>query len=206
MTPPDAGLVLGLNRLAGKVPILDGLVRLTVGDYFIPVSLFLAMLGLWFGPRDPQRRRRNQRGVLLVAIGLGIVAVVMTLFNSVFWFDPWPRPFVAFPQIDPKLLFYPPQDPSFPSHPAAVGFALSTGILMSNRKAGILMYLLTALWGFARVYAGVHYPLDIVGGWVVGACASYLAYKAAHWLEPVLSRVLKGMGWLCLADVEQPKT
>jgi len=201
--PPDAGLLLSINRLAGRVPPLDSLVRLAVSDYLIPLVLFLILLGLWIGPQNATQRGRNQRAVVLAAAGMGIAHLAVILLQGTFHFNPWPRPFETFPEIDPELLFYRPWDPSFPCHAAAIGFALSTGILLHNRRAGIIMYFATALWSFARIYVGVHYPLDVVGGWAVGAFSSYVAHKAAPLLEPLLSLLFRALSWLCLADVQR---
>ncbi len=204
--PPDTGLLLHIHSLVGTFPWLDSLMRLAVNDYLIPLVLFLILLGLWFGSQDAMRRERNQRAVVLAAAGMGITHLVIILLEGTFHFNPWLRPFEAFPdKVNPDLLFYRPWDPSFPCHAAAVGFALATGILLSNRKAGIIMYFMAALWGFARIYVGVHYPLDVVGGWAVGALSSYIAYKGSPLFKPLLSLLFKGMNWLCLADAHNHK-
>ena len=47
-------------------------------------------------------------------------------------------------------------------------FALSAGVYSFNKKAGIWFFVVSALIGLARVFAGVHYFSDIVGGLAVG--------------------------------------
>jgi len=65
-------------------------------------------------------------------------------------------------------LIEPIQSASFPSGHAAFFFALSAGVYSFNKKAGIWFFVVSALIGLARVFAGVHYFSDIVGGLAVG--------------------------------------
>lgn len=79
-------------------------------------------------------------------------------------------------------------DPSFPSDHvtllATLGFALlrTPGALMRRSGAGLL--LAAALTGWARVYLGVHFPLDIAGGFAVAACCA--AVTTAAFARPLL--------------------
>jgi undecaprenyl-diphosphatase len=58
---------------------------------------------------------------------------------------------------------------SFPSDHSMLFFALSTGLWTVNRRAG----LMAMAWSFViidlpRIYLGVHYPSDVVGGAILG--------------------------------------
>jgi undecaprenyl-diphosphatase len=44
--------------------------------------------------------------------------------------------------------------------------------------------LLTALTGISRVYLGVHYPTDVIGGWIVGFAWASVCWVAAQYFEP----------------------
>ncbi len=48
-------LFLWINGFVGKYPVVDALARLFVNEYFVPVSLALGMLFLWFGGRADER-------------------------------------------------------------------------------------------------------------------------------------------------------
>lgn len=202
MTPPDAPVTLWLTGLVGKAPALDWLMSVFVSDFFLPVLSFLVLIALWFGTRHASRRERNQRTVLCAATGAGFTCLAVWVLNHAFHFDPWPRPFVIYESARhaAETLFYLPHDPSFPSNAAAVSFALAIGVWFTNRKAGAVLFALAFLWSFARVYCGVHYPLDIVGGAAVGFLVSYITYKA-FWpaIEPVLSLIFKGLKRLYLS-------
>jgi undecaprenyl-diphosphatase len=125
---------------------------------------------------------------------VGFASAAVSLFNE--FFDRL-RPFEAFDDV--TLLFYQSTDPSFPSNVAAVGFAFAMGAWFGNRKAGYLLFLLAILWSFARVYCGVHYPLDIVGGAAIGILATLAALGFLRIIEPIPTWVLKGFRKLYLA-------
>jgi undecaprenyl-diphosphatase len=47
----------------------------------------------------------------------------------------------------------------------------------------IVAALLTVLIGISRVYLGVHYPTDVVGGWCVGAAWALGCWVLMAWLQ-----------------------
>lgn len=83
-----------------------------------------------------------------------------------------PRPFVA-------LGFTPlvsESSASFPSGHATFFFALALAIFYFNKKWGTWFLVLSLLVGVGRIFVGVHWPSDIVGGIVV-AYLSFLVVK-----------------------------
>ena len=107
-----------------------------------------------------------------------------------------PRPFV---DLDVSPLFYQPTDSSFPANIAAAAFAIAVAVLVVNRRLGALLVGLAALYGFARVYAGVHYPLDILAGAMIAIAGVFVALKIRDWLEPLPTMAVKAARILCLA-------
>lgn len=190
MVAADERLLLWINNLVGKSSLLDSAMRVVVNDYFIAVSLSLALVALWFVGQSRAQREHHQRVVLCGAISLGITNGIVKIINL---FYDRPRPFQAFPQLLPTVekIFYPPHDPSFPSNGAAVAFAIATAVWLGNRRLGAFLYLLAFLFSFARVYAGVHYPLDVVGGAAIGILTSYLIFKLLRFAEPLPSLILR---------------
>ncbi len=75
---------------------------------------------------------------------------------------------------------------SFPSGHAALFFALATAMWFANRKWGWWYIVLAAVMAFARVYVGVHWPFDVIGGAVIGIASAGLV----HWW---LAGVRKGL-------------
>ena len=165
----DAWLFQQINKYVGAFPLFDRVVSTLVNEYFITVTLSLALMALWFVGGSAAGRMANQKaaiyGILAQAVANGIVKL-----NNLLYFRP--RPFA---DMRVNMLFYEPTDSSLPSNPAAVGFAFATAVWMVNRRVGALLYVLAAVFAFSRVYAGVHYPLDVVVGAAVGVVGAAVA-------------------------------
>jgi len=179
MNSPDGFLSCWLTGLAGQLPPLDRAMTLFCSDFFVPVSLSLILLFIWFGTKDRAQRERNQHGAVNASLSLGIANLIVWLLNHAFHLNPWPRPFQVYPSayLAAQLVFYYPHDPSFPSNAAATTFAAATGLWFYNRRASLLLFPLAFIFCFARVYAGVHYPLDILGGLTIGVLTGYACHR-----------------------------
>jgi len=198
---PDWRLFEWINGLSGNAAA-DAIIKFIANDYLVPVLMTLILLGLWFGARSLVQRRLNQWCVVWAAVGVGFTSLAVHIINITLGFDPWPRPYWA--SHDYNLVFgYQPTDPSFPANSAAIAFAFATGVVMGNRKAGMIMYAIALLWGFCRVYVGIHYPLDICGGVVIAILITYIFKKALFLLEPGPTLLLGIAKWLHLADIPE---
>jgi undecaprenyl-diphosphatase len=67
------------------------------------------------------------------------------------------------------LLVTPAHDPSFPSDVATGAFALAMGMWSFDRRIARVLFALAGVLAFSRVYVGVEYPGDVLGGAVIGA-------------------------------------
>lgn len=72
-----------------------------------------------------------------------------------------------------------PADFSFFSGHASVSMAVTTFLVLCLRKHTQWTYLLfiwPMLFSFSRIYVGVHYPSDIMVGWMVGSAVAFVMY------------------------------
>ena len=76
------------------------------------------------------------------------------------------RPPLVYP--DPRPLVGVPHSGAFPSGHAASAFAAATVIAWASRRLAIPAYVLATLVAWSRVYVGVHWPLDVIGGAALG--------------------------------------
>jgi membrane-associated phospholipid phosphatase len=74
----------------------------------------------------------------------------------------------------PKTLVPAPHDHSFPSGHAATSFAAATVLTAYAPRWWPVWFLLALAVGFSRIYVGVHYPLDVVGGAALGVVTALL--------------------------------
>jgi undecaprenyl-diphosphatase len=68
----------------------------------------------------------------------------------------------------PEPLVHAPHDHSFPSGHAATSFACATTLTFFAPRLAPAFFLLAAAIAWSRVYVGVHYPLDVLGGAALG--------------------------------------
>ena len=73
-----------------------------------------------------------------------------------------------------------PHSHSFPSGHTATAFAGATVLSALVPRAAPAFYVLAAAIGYSRLYVGVHWPLDVLGGAVVGVVTALLLLAAAR--------------------------
>lgn len=193
MARADEKIFLWINSLAGTLPLLDEIVQWMVSDYLVPMSLAITLLGLWFVGNDRMTRQKHQIGVFVALGSMGLSSLTVYILNLIYF---RPRPFV---DHDVTLLFYQPTDSSFPSNPVAATFSIAIAVWVVNRQVGTVLIFGSALYGLSRVLAGVHYPLDVVAGALIGVVITILVFKLRNLLEPIPTWIIKAARIFCLA-------
>lgn len=81
-----------------------------------------------------------------------------------------------------KTLIPVPSNPSFPSSHAAVFSAISFALFFFNINLAIIFLVLSVIMGVARVFCGVHWFHDIVGGFISGFISSVAIYYLLNFI------------------------
>lgn len=78
----------------------------------------------------------------------------------------------------PDALIQIPRSHSFPSGHAATAFAGATVLSFCAPRLAPAFYVLAAAIAYSRIYVGVHFPLDVLGGIVIGVATALLLRAA----------------------------
>ncbi|MFJ1974195.1 phosphatase PAP2 family protein [Streptomyces sp. NPDC087903] len=196
---PDVDLLYDINGLAKDAPHWFDRIVEYVGEYGLLFAMVLLVLWCWWSVR----RRGGEQAAPSVAalVWAPLAAGIAVLVNvPIRGFVERPRPFLDHQGLE--VLVSGKTDYSFVSDHATITMAMAAGLFVANRRFGIAGIALALLEGFCRIYMGVHYPTDVVGGFALGtAVALLLSPLASALLTPVLKAVDRSprAGWLIRA-------
>lgn len=141
-----------------------------INAYGLVWLVLLAMLAVLGGKTG---RRAALAGMIALVVGLISSEVLKNLVMQ-------PRPFLSLSDV--RLLVSPPSSYSFPSVNVAYAFAASSGASLAAQRLlgrvplwGWGFLALAAVISYSRVYVGVHYPGDVLGGALLGLFVGWLA-------------------------------
>jgi undecaprenyl-diphosphatase len=142
--------------------------------YFPYIVIMLAGLFLLFHhevflAESPWEVFLQKKQEILLAFFTGSLAWVLAKMLKVFIHTA--RPFADLPGVHP--LFFE-SGYSFPSGHATFFMGLAFSIFFQHKKAGYVFMGCALLIGLARIAGGVHFPVDILGGFVLGGAVSYV--------------------------------
>ena len=162
-------------NLAGGNPILDRIMIFSTilsGVYVI----FLVAIPLWL------RRLRTVTFDVLLLLAITIVAT-----EAIKYLVDRPRPCDALANVN-TLAGYRCSaefDPAFPSGHASRAFAVAAFLTIRFRwRLGIPAGAFAVLAGISRVYLGLHWPSDVLGGAAVGIGFALLIEVVSRRVEP----------------------
>lgn len=109
---------------------------------------------------------KKTRRIAITLAASFIVAIILGEASKIIMAEP--RPFYF---IHPDYLLVPrPHDYSYPSGHALIVGDGATVLLLTSKKWLWIPFMIEALIvSYSRVYVGVHWPIDILGGWLLGS-------------------------------------
>ena len=160
-----------VNNMAGKWPILD-VFGIFSAVYLIAAILVLAALVSFL---------RKDIYIYLRAISAAFLGYSISQWISIINFRP--RPFTFLENVN-LLISKSPESKSFPSDHATLAFAIAVSLILSGeRKWGTVALVAAVFVALGRVYVGVHFPLDILAGALLGTGSAYAAHYAWRFLR-----------------------
>ncbi|MDZ5609922.1 undecaprenyl-diphosphatase [Bacillus pseudomycoides] len=167
-----------INDLGKQNPSLNPMM-VFVAEYML-YALVLGVLIYWF-------TRNNKNRMMIIQGGLAFI-VAEIIGKIVGQFYSHHQPFAVLPNVN-QLVEHE-IDNSFPSDHTILFFSLCASIWLVRKKEGWLWLILAFCVAISRIWVGVHYPIDVVTGALVGIISALFVY----WIAPKLSFIKRLLG------------
>ncbi|HAE32382.1 MAG TPA: hypothetical protein DCF86_00930 [Dehalococcoidia bacterium] len=190
----DFALFQIINDLAGQSNAIDKLLSILASDYLIPAGMGLILYFSWFDSGNIEQRGYKQRTVIASITHMAAASLSILIINQLIFRE---RPFTS---NEVNLIFYAPTDSSFPSNTAAGTLGIALPFIFSRSKStGLILLGMSFTLSLARVYVGVHYPGDIIGGYMTSLLTFPVSLTILKISRPLQNKVLKTMRAFALA-------
>ncbi|NFD54990.1 phosphatase PAP2 family protein [Clostridium botulinum] len=154
-----------INNLANKNSVLDKIMIFFSKD--IPY-IFMAIVAIVFILGITKKNCDYRK----VAVNTFIIAVINLtisfIIGGVYYVD---RPFV---HNKVNLLYIHAKNSSLPSDHAIGTMSIALGLIKYNKLLSLILTVFSIIVGFSRVYVGHHYPLDIIGAYIIVFATNYI--------------------------------
>ena len=178
LTTLNHRLFLILNASGQPDPLTVTLAEIAASWLVYAAAALVVALWIW--------GRRDARGALLATV-LGVsVALGINQILGLLWFEP--RPFMI--GLGHTLALHVGEN-SFPSDHATFLWSLGFALLATGaaRWWGAMVCMVGLLVAWARVYLGLHFPIDMAASFFVAIAGAGLARAALpaseRWLHPI---------------------
>jgi undecaprenyl-diphosphatase len=160
----DFQLFQYINQFAVKIPLLNPLMRFLAED--AEYLFYVGIIVYWF-TRVKQNRQMVVEALLSACLALSLGGILSSLLYK-------DRPFVhhVVNQLIPHAA-----NASFPSDHALGAFVIAMAISLFRKRDGVIWFFNAAMIGFSRIWTGVHYPLDVIAGAIIGIVSALLIHQ-----------------------------
>ena len=163
----NRGLAHSLNQFARRTPALTSLARLAADHLIGIVPLIISRW--WLDGAD------NARQAAVSAVLAGIVGLSFNdLLGEILYVR---RPYLV---TRTRALVGVPRSSSFPSGHSTAAFSLAATAMFYHLPGRFVLLGGAVLVALGRVFAGVHYPSDVLAGAVIGTLGAYLVRRAIN--------------------------
>ncbi len=175
----DIAITQWINSFAGQSALLDKII-IGITNFGVPVLVLVVVAQWWVGNHRVAARQVALKAGLSFLLGLGLAQIMLLFIHRM-------RPY----DVGISHLLVPPTvDWSFPSDHAIASLSIVFAYALSGfRREAIWFFILAMFICFSRIFVGMHYASDILGGAavaLVAACAVNTFYprgsKLDQWL------------------------
>lgn len=155
-----------------KNPLFDFLMPFVteLGSFVAMVAVCIIVILLSIIYKRPYIKRIAFLCLFSLLLADGIALILKHLILE-------PRPFVTLSNV--HLLISENDPASFPSGHTTSTFAVLCVLIFKFRHEfwSVVLILFGIVIGFSRIYVGVHYPLDVLAGCILGVLSAYFTYR-----------------------------
>lgn len=163
----DESILRGFYLLANENAMI-GSIAFFCAQY-LGYAIVIVLIGYLFTHKKGLSEGFRDLFVVLTSAGIAWGA---SYFLKDIFMDP--RPFVVFSDIISKVET--PLFDSLPSGHATLFAAISASIFFYHRFMGLFFLTAALVIGWARIATGVHWPSDIIAGYIVGVSIAVIAH------------------------------
>lgn len=181
----DETVFLWFNSWNGYARSFDSVIYILQTTMFKAMPFMLSFWALWFWPKTPERRTEVREALTAALMcSVPIIGITRAWANFLpFSSRPIHTPGLEINLFDGQIIEALEGWSSMPSDHASLFFGFAVALFLIHRPAGLfLMLWAICVSSLPRIVVGLHWPSDIVVGWIVGAGVALLLMRPLTYL------------------------